>query len=152
MTLQTEFEFTLPQGYVDEEGTLHEAGRMRLATAADEIAPAEHPQVQSNASYLTVVLLARVVTELGGLDAVDADVIEALFVTDLEYLQAMYERINTAEGNLIETTCPDCNTTFEADAESGLPANGPDPPGTAGAEPTDDQALGEVIDGGNQEL
>jgi hypothetical protein len=159
MTLQTEFEFTLPQGYVDDEGTLHEEGRMRLATAADEIAPAEHPQVQSNASYPTIALLSRVVTELGDLETVDAGVIEDLFVTDLEYLQAMYERINTGEGNLVETTCPDCNTTFEADAESGLPADGPDLPGSdglpaseAGQADVDRQALGEAIDGGNQEL
>ncbi len=39
--LQTEFEFTLPMGYVDEAGTLHKNGAMRLATAADEILPAK---------------------------------------------------------------------------------------------------------------
>ena len=37
--LQTEFEFTLPLGYADAEGTLHRTGTMRLATAADEILP-----------------------------------------------------------------------------------------------------------------
>ena len=49
--LQTEFEFTLPQGYTDDEGTLHREGRMRLATAADEIEPLQDPRVQSNSSY-----------------------------------------------------------------------------------------------------
>ena len=39
MTLQTEFEFTLPKGYIDDDGNLHKAGNMRLATAADEILP-----------------------------------------------------------------------------------------------------------------
>ena len=34
--LRTEHEFTLPMGYLDEEGTLHREGVMRLATAADE--------------------------------------------------------------------------------------------------------------------
>ena len=86
MTLQTEHEFTLPQGYVDDEGTLHKEGRMRLATAADEIKPLKDPRVQSNSSYLTIILLSRVVTELGDLETVDPDVIESLFVTDLEYL------------------------------------------------------------------
>jgi len=94
MTLQTEHEFTLPKGYVDDEGTLHKEGRMRLATAADEIKPLKDPRVQSNSSYLTIVLLSRVVTELGDLETVDPDVIESLFVTDLEYLQELYERIN----------------------------------------------------------
>src|SRR5262249_47677686 len=35
--LQTEFNFTLPKGYVDSKGVLHREGRMRLATALDEI-------------------------------------------------------------------------------------------------------------------
>jgi len=39
MTLQTEFEFNLPHGYVDRDGNLHKQGIMRLATAMDEIAP-----------------------------------------------------------------------------------------------------------------
>ena len=37
MSLQTEFDFTLPRGYVDAEGITHREGRMRLATALDEI-------------------------------------------------------------------------------------------------------------------
>lgn len=127
-TLQTEFEFTLPQGYVDDEGTLHKEGRMRLATAADEIEPLQNPRVQSNSSYLTVVLLSRVVTELGGLETIDAGVIEELFVTDLEYLQALYERINGQGVNAVETACPECGAAFEVDAESGahVPIDGAD--------------------------
>ena len=35
--LATEFEFTLPRGFVDEEGTVHRHGVMRLATAKDEM-------------------------------------------------------------------------------------------------------------------
>lgn len=95
-TLQTEFEFTLPRGYVDDEGTVHKQGRMRLATAADEIQPLNDPRTQENGSYLTIILLSRVVEELGELsgDEVDAGVIESLFVADLEFLQGMYEQIN----------------------------------------------------------
>ena len=118
-TLQTEFEFTLPQGYVDDDGTLHKEGRMRLATAADEIEPLQSPRVQSNSSYLTLVLLSRVVTELGDLEAIDVDVIENLFVSDLEYLQALYERINNQGRNVVETACPACGEVFEIDPESG---------------------------------
>jgi hypothetical protein len=92
--LQTEFDFTLPQGYVDEDGTVHKEGRMRLATAADEIQPLNNPLVQENSSYMTVVLLSRVVTQLGTIDEVTPEVIESLFVTDLAYLQDLYERIN----------------------------------------------------------
>ncbi|SEV88179.1 hypothetical protein [Natrinema salifodinae] len=127
--LQTEFEFTLPRGYVDEDGTLHKEGRMRLATAADEIQPLKNQRVQSNSSYLTIVLLSRVVTELGSLETIDEQVVQNLFVTDLEYLQSMYERINNRGRNAVETACPDCGTVFDVDAETGTqlrPADGDD--------------------------
>jgi len=65
MSLRTEFPFTLPKGYVDGDGTLHRHGVMRLATARDEIAPLRDSRVQENEAYLTVILLSRVITELG---------------------------------------------------------------------------------------
>ncbi len=55
MSFQTEFEFVLPQGYVDEEGNLQKEGIMRLATAADEILPMKDPRVQSNPAYLSII-------------------------------------------------------------------------------------------------
>ena len=70
---QTEFEFTLPLGYQDEDGTLHREGTMRLATAADEILPLKDPRVQSNEAYLIVILLSRVVTRLGSVSQVNAE-------------------------------------------------------------------------------
>lgn len=60
--LQTEFDFTLPRGYVGPDGTLHRKGRMRLATAIDEISPQRDPRVAVNPAYLLIILLARVVT------------------------------------------------------------------------------------------
>ncbi len=124
--LQTEHEFTLPRGYVDDDGTLHKEGRMRLATAADEIKPLKDPRVQSNSSYLTVVLLSRVVTELGDLETIDPDVIESLFVTDLEHLQALYEQINSQpdvdheahDSGRLESTGIDA---IDGEAETGNP-------------------------------
>jgi hypothetical protein len=65
--LQTEFEFTLPKGYIDRDGNLHRQGIMRLANAKDEIAPLEDPRVHRNQAYLVVILLARVITQLGDL-------------------------------------------------------------------------------------
>lgn len=115
--LQTEFEFTLPQGYADDEGTLHREGVMRLATAADEITPLRDPRVKSNPSYLTVILLARVVTELGSLDDVSPHVIENLFVSDLAYLQALYERVNTRSADVVDAVCPDCGERFDVEVE-----------------------------------
>ena len=84
---QTEHEFTLPFGYVDDHGDLHKNGLMRLATAADEILPLKDPRVQSNQSYLVVILLSRVITKLGSVSQVTPKVIEGLYAGDLAYLQ-----------------------------------------------------------------
>lgn len=117
--LQTEYQFTLPNGYPDDDGNLHREGVMRLATAADEIKPLNDPRVQSNSSYLTVILLSRVVTELGDLEEVTPHVIEELFVSDLEYLQDLYERVNAQEPVTLATACPDCGEEFELDVQPG---------------------------------
>ena len=95
--LQTEFEFTLPRGYVDGNGTLHKKGRMRLATAMDEIAPLRDPRVRANQAYLVIILLARVITQLGSVEVIETGVIENLFSADLAYLQDFYLKINDVE-------------------------------------------------------
>ncbi len=115
--LQTEFEFTLPKGYVDETGTLHKEGVMRLATAADEILPMRDPRVQQNPAYLTVILLSRVVTKLGTLRMITPLVIEGLFAGDFAYLQEMYNRINQYGSNIIQTACPKCEHQFNIEMQ-----------------------------------
>ena len=111
---QTEHEFTLPLGYVDEDGTLHREGVMRLATAADEIEPLRDPRVQKNPAYLTVILLSRVVTRLGTLDAITPRTIERLFAADLEHLQRRYNAVNRLDG-AGSVVCPQCDHVFVAE-------------------------------------
>jgi hypothetical protein len=94
---QTEFEFTLPKGYLDSEGNLHRKGVMRLAKAMDEITPLRDPRVKSNPAYATVIILSRVITRLGALEEVTPAVIEGLFAGDLNYLHQFYRRINGLE-------------------------------------------------------
>jgi hypothetical protein len=94
---QTEIEFELPKGYVDEAGTLHRRGLMRLATAADEILPLRDPRVQQNEAYLAVIVLARVIVRLGSLGDIHTGVIEGLYASDLAYLQRLYEKFNSDE-------------------------------------------------------
>lgn len=142
-TLQTQFEFTLPQGYVDGDGTLHREGTMRLANAADEIEPLQDPRVQSNSSYLTIILLARVVTELGDLESINTNVVESLFVKDLEYLQDLYARINHQGSNTVETACPDCGHEFEVDASTGVVADGTPPEGRPAEIPASQPTAGD---------
>jgi hypothetical protein len=113
----TEFPFTLPRGYVDPEGKQHKQGTMRLATAKDEVAPLQDPRVRANPGYLAVILLARVITRLGSLQQVYPQVIEDLPVADFAYLQSFYRRINQEGHNQIRVTCPECNKSFEVEAE-----------------------------------
>ena len=117
--LQTEFPFTLPQGYLDSDGDLHREGVMRLATAYDEVAPQKDPRVQSNPAYLVIILLSRVIIRLDGVNPINPKVIEGLFAADLAYLQEMYQRINSAGGNRVAVTCPHCERDFEVEL-SGL--------------------------------
>lgn len=117
MTFKTEYEFELPRGYVDDKGDLHKKGTMRLATAADEILPMRDPRVQQNPSYLTIILLSRVVTNLGTLRAIDTKVIEKLFTTDLSYLQSIYQQINEMESPTVHASCPKCQHDFEVEVD-----------------------------------
>lgn len=110
---QTEFEFTLPKGYIDRDGNLHRTGKMRLANAADEILPLRDSRVQQNPGYLTVIILARVITQLGTLPAVDTRIIEGLFTPDLAYLQDFYQRINAMDIPVYKGVCPHCGKEIE---------------------------------------
>ena len=74
---------------------LHQTGIMRLATAMDEIEPLGDPRVQANAAYLPVLLLSRVVTQLGGLPIVSPEVMERLFASDLAFLSDLYLQLNS---------------------------------------------------------
>jgi hypothetical protein len=94
---QTEIDFELPKGYLDDSGMLHRHGTMRLATAADEILPLRDPRVQQNEAYLAIIVLSRVITLLGSLGDIHPGVIEGLFASDLDYLQRLYERFNAAD-------------------------------------------------------
>ncbi|WP_213514515.1 phage tail assembly protein [Paenibacillus montaniterrae] len=115
MSFATEFQFVLPRGYVDENGTLHRHGTMRLATAADEILPMRDPRVQQNPGYLSIILLARVITKLGDLRAIDTKTIEKMFTADLAYLQNFYREINEMEKLAVKTSCPKCGHDHEVD-------------------------------------
>lgn len=115
MVIQTEFTFTLPKGYVDDEGKLHQEGTMRLATAMDEIAPLSDPRVRKNEAYLVVILMSRVITRLGTLPRVTPTVIENLFAADIAYLQDFYRQVNDVELPLVEAVCPNCGHEFEVE-------------------------------------
>lgn len=118
---KTEYEFTLPKGYVDKEGNLHKKGIMRLATAKDEIAPLQDHRVRSNQAYMIISLLSRVISKLGDLNSIDTRTIEGLFSADLDYLQRFYQKINEAEEQDIHINCPHCSENIEIPFDEILP-------------------------------
>jgi hypothetical protein len=113
--MKTEYAFTLPRGFVDAHGAVHRDGTMRLATARDEIEPLRDAAVRQNEAYLTVLLLARVVTRIGDVTDVTPDMIERLYAADFDHLQRLYERLNTNGEVVGSVKCPECAHQFEVD-------------------------------------
>ncbi|MFC4055818.1 MULTISPECIES: hypothetical protein [Actinomadura] len=113
--MRTEFTFELPRGYVDKSGTVHREGAMRLATAKDELIPLQDVRVRENPPYLSVVLLARVITRLGSLTEVHDGVVEGMFASDLAFLQDFYRQINAEGHTLASVECPSCAESFQVD-------------------------------------
>ncbi|QNP66575.1 hypothetical protein [Streptomyces genisteinicus] len=114
-SLQTEFAFELPRGYVDDSGTVHRDGVMRLSTARDELVPLRDVRVQENPAYLSVVLLGRVITRLGTLTMVHDGIVENMFASDLAFLQDFYRQINAEGHTRAAVRCPHCSEPFEVE-------------------------------------
>ena len=113
--LRTEFPFQLPRGYVDEHGTVHRDGVMRLSTARDELIPLRDVRVQENPAFLSVVLLGRVITRLGTLSLVHDGIVENMFASDLAFLQDFYRQINAEGHTRAAVNCPHCSEPFEVE-------------------------------------
>jgi len=68
---------------------------MRLATALDELEPLRDTSLSGTAdSRMAILLLSRVIVSLGTVATVTPNVIEALSMSDLAYLQKFYAVIN----------------------------------------------------------
>lgn len=117
--MRTEFDFELPRGYVDGDGVVHRHGTMRLATARDELLPLYDERVQENPAFTTVVLLGRVITRLGTLSMMNAQVVENMFASDVAFLQDFYRRVNAEGHTRAAVTCPECSQRFTIDLAGG---------------------------------
>ena len=131
--LQTEYSFTLPKGYVDGEGNLHRHGTMRLATARDEMEPLRDPRISSTDDpYLTILVLSRVITELGTVRQITPSVVENLFAADLAFLQDLYGIINFGDPDDVEALQRSVTSGRERAEDPGeplaeVPATAPEP-------------------------
>lgn len=111
----TEFEFVLPRGLVDEGGTVHRQGVMRLATACDELMLGRDRNAADNSTYGDLVMLSRVITRLGTLTELTPPLLENLFTLDLSYLREFYNQVNQHGEAHIAAQCPQCRHQFEVE-------------------------------------
>ena len=107
-----EYFFTLPRGYTDSAGQVHQEGSMRLATALDEIEAMQDPRVQEHEANLPLVLLSRVVTNLGNMPVVNPQVIAGLYAGDLAFLEDLYLQLNSPQPIQAGAICPHCGHAF----------------------------------------
>lgn len=136
--LRTEFDFVLPKGFVDDDGTLHQRGTMRLATARDELEPLRDMRVSGpDDPLLTVIVLSRVLTRLGTLSQITPHEIEGLFAVDLAYLQDFYGVINFGSDAEVEALlAAQAGASGGAAAPPDQPAPpAPPPPASGESEP-----------------
>src|SRR5687767_917511 len=90
----TEFEFVLPHGYVTPDHQIIKEGRMRLCTGRDEIELTKDITLNRGTedfkrAQAPIILLARVITQLGHLkdEEIDPDLILSFFVGDIKFLK-----------------------------------------------------------------
>jgi hypothetical protein len=93
--LYTEYNFSLPQGFIDAQGNIHDHGKIRCATGADEILVSKDERVRQDGSYHIFVMLSRLITNLGSLSQVSAQELENLWLRDFYYLQNLCLKINS---------------------------------------------------------
>ena len=119
----TEFSFILPQGLTgnfseassETSRVVYRQGKMRLATARDEIEVQNDFRVKQNSAYRVLVYLSLVITKLGDLSKVTPHILENLSVLDLAYLREFYNRINQQQTSQIAVQCPHCQQKLEVE-------------------------------------
>ncbi|MEM6611765.1 MAG: hypothetical protein AAF652_05820 [Cyanobacteria bacterium P01_C01_bin.72] len=97
---QTKFNFSLPVGLLDTASTTHKSGIIRRATGADELALTKNPPTWDNPSYGVLVILSRTIVRLGDLSDITTELLEQLFLPDLNYLLKFYNAIALPEARL----------------------------------------------------
>lgn len=105
--------FTLPRGFVDHNGQIHQHGKMRLATVIDEIEPSGHPRTQQNEAYALILLMSRVITQLGDITEITPALVERLYAVDMLYLEDLYLRLNAMEPVVMTAACPHCHSNMQ---------------------------------------
>jgi len=108
-----EREFTLPYG-LEVGDKVFRSGRMRPATALDEIETQESSGIQFNGRLRDINLLSRVVTSIGEISPVTEEHIEELYEADFIYLQLLCSEMDRSDGR-VAVRCPRCGKEHHFD-------------------------------------
>ncbi|GAA4699595.1 T4 family baseplate hub assembly chaperone [Phytohabitans rumicis] len=107
----------LRDGYLDRDGTVHTAMRLRMARGDDESAAA--PQMRKNASLGKNALLSRCLRSLGDvpphrLDALGTKILADLTLTDRRLIDRAFNDAAPGIDLIRELDCPACDHHFRA--------------------------------------
>lgn len=113
MNIRTTFKFTLPKGTgIKTEPGRKTSGTMRLIQVKDLLQIERDGQVQRGTGAFYVVLLSKVVTELGTERMITRKTIEQLSSIDFAFLVDFLHEINHQVIKKIPLTCPDCGHIY----------------------------------------
>jgi hypothetical protein len=107
----------LEDGYVDKDGQVYTALRMRLPTGADETAVA--PQMRQNASLGKNALLSRCLKSLGDLpkhrlEAIGTKILVELTLSDRRLIDKAINQAAPGVDLVREVVCSNCGNTFKS--------------------------------------
>ncbi len=108
-----DYTYTMPYGYEDSNGNLHNTFTIRPMRGDDERA-FNAPDVRENGGKLLRTLAERLTTSIGDLRKEDMsrsewrDIIKKLYIYDMDYIVAVAQTYNSENGFAIEGTCPEC--------------------------------------------
>src|SRR5262249_13224153 len=107
----------LEDGYLDRDGQVHTALRLRLPTGADESAVA--PQMRQNASLGKNALLSRCLKSLGDLpkhrlEAIGPKILADLTLTDRRLIDRALNEVAPGVEITRQVECPNCGQSFKA--------------------------------------
>jgi hypothetical protein len=113
MNIRTTFRFTLPRGTgIKTEAGRKASGTMRLAQVKDLVQIERDGQVQRGTGAFYVVLLSKVITELGTEKMITRRTIEQLNSVDFAFLVDFLHEINHQVIRKIPLACADCGHTY----------------------------------------
>jgi hypothetical protein len=114
MTIRTTFKFTLPKGTgIKTEPGRKATGKMRLIQVKDLLIIERDSTVQQGSGAFYVVLLSKMIEELGQEGMVNRNTIEKLSPVDFAFLVDFMHEINHQVIKQIQIKCESCGHTYK---------------------------------------